>query len=123
MMNEKVKMVIVMRNDLNMRKGKMCAQAGHAAIGAYMKTAEMDYRTNYLKEWFDTGTTKICLYVNSLEELDDLATQAAENGFLVSIIEDYGLTEFHGQLTTTCMAFEPLPSSLIDPITGGLPLL
>jgi len=31
-MDQKIKQVIVMRTDLNMRKGKMCAQAAHASM-------------------------------------------------------------------------------------------
>ena len=34
----KTKQVIVMRTDLNMRKGKMAAQAGHASLMFYSKT-------------------------------------------------------------------------------------
>ena len=33
-----------------------------------------------------------------------------------------GLTEFHGEPTYTCLAFEPLPAERIDPLTGELPL-
>ena len=32
-----MKQVIILRKDLNMRKGKMISQGAHAAIGAYLK--------------------------------------------------------------------------------------
>ena len=78
--------------------------------------------TSPLTDWFDAGVAKVCVYVDSEEELLDIAAQGREQGFLVSLVRDAGLTEFHGEPTLTCLAFEPLPADLIDPITGGLPL-
>ena len=43
------------------------------------------------------------------------------DGFL-DTIRDAGMTEFHGESTFTCLAFEPLFPEQIDPITGDLPL-
>ena len=40
----------------------------------------------------------------------------------MALIRDAGLTEFHGEATYTCLAFEPLRADDIDPITGDLPL-
>jgi len=65
---------------------------------------------------------KVCVYVDSEDELLDIAEQGREQGFLVALIRDAGFTEFHGEPTYTCLAFEPLPADRIDPITGGLPL-
>jgi PTH2 family peptidyl-tRNA hydrolase len=45
-----------------------------------------------------------------------------EAGFAVALVRDAGYTEFHGEPTYTCLAFEPLSPEQIDPITGGLPL-
>ena len=36
-MERSVKQVVVMRRDLNMRKGKMVAQGAHASLGAFLK--------------------------------------------------------------------------------------
>lgn len=116
---EKIKQVIVMRTDLNMRKGKMCAQAGHAVLGAALKSQNSEY----YKQWMESGQTKICVGVNSLEELFEIMKQGAFKGYYLYLVEDWGLTEFHGESTYTCLAFEPLPSLLIDEITGDLRLL
>ena len=137
-----IKQVIVMRKDLNMRKGKVAAQAGHACLAAVAKVAEaigdsITYNcykgkcelvkktrevTTYLQDWFDNSFTKICVYVNSERELLDIEQQAIEAGFITALIKDNGTTEFGGIPTYTCLAFEPLPAEQIDKITGNLPL-
>ena len=133
------KMMIIMRRDLKMRKGKIAAQAGHAAVEAVMRTmardglgsrlvatpfgfALMPRRETYLTRWFSQGEAKVCVYVDSEEELLEINEKARAAGFLTALIRDAGLTEFHGEATLTCMAIEPLPADLIDPITGELPL-
>ena len=45
-----------------------------------------------------------------------------DEGFVVSLVRDAGITEFHGEPTYTCLAFEPLFPEQVDPITGDLPL-
>ena len=76
-----VKQVIVMRKDLNMRKGKMIAQGSHASVDALLSLfscTEEDGKTTFtltygddspLAEWLNGLYAKICLYVNSEEEL------------------------------------------------------
>lgn len=75
-----------------------------------------------LRDWFSCGVAKICVYVNSEEELLQIAQKGDEAGYIYSLIRDAGLTEFHGEPTLTCLAFEPLYPDDIDPITGNLPL-
>ena len=75
-----------------------------------------------LSEWFARGVAKICVYVDSEEALIDLAKQGEDAGFCVALVQDAGHTEFHGEPTYTCLAFEPLYPEQIDPITGELPL-
>lgn len=69
-----------------------------------------------LSDWFQNGTAKVCVYVDSEEALLDLDRQAKEAGILSALICDAGMTEFHGQPTFTCLALEPLP-----PGAGGSP--
>lgn len=135
-----IKQIIIMRKDLNMRKGKIAAQAGHACLAATAKAAaKQEHSISYdfeqhkcvtigqqaylfLQDWFDNSYTKICLYVNSEDELIDINKQIEEAGFVTALIRDNGTTEFNGIPTLTCLAVEPLPAELIDPITGNLPL-
>ncbi len=137
----KSKMMIVMRRDLKMRKGKIAAQAGHAAIEAILMAIYKEGRGSDftltpegmcliengksptpLSEWFAYGCAKICVYVDSEEELMAVAEKAEEKGILAAVITDAGMTEFHGVPTKTCLALEPLPAEVADEITGGLPL-
>ena len=122
-----IKQVIVMRKDLNMRKGKIAAQAGHAVLGAvFTRLYQLEEFTwnienenivfkgdPILEEWFNESYTKICLYVNSEEELLELKNKADKLGIVA---------KFNGVPTYTCLAFEPLPSEKIDVLTGNLPL-
>ncbi len=75
-----------------------------------------------LSNWFDAGVVKICVCVDSEEELLDLAVRAREMGFICAFIRDAGHTEFHGEPTYTCLALEPLAPEQVDPLTGDLPL-
>ena len=137
----KSKMMIVMRRDLKMRKGKIAAQAGHACIDAILKALIkegrlVDFEKNAdglafknteklcspLSDWFNYGCVKVCVYVDSEEELLDIALKAKERGIIASVITDAGMTEFHGAPTKTCLALEPLPADIADELTGDLPL-
>lgn len=131
-----IKQVIVMRKDLNMRKGKIAAQAGHAVLSVVLKKMNMLDQffwsveedkivfegDEVLDDWFANSYTKICLYVNSEQELLNLKSEADKLGFITSLIKDNGTTEFNGVPTYTCLAFEPLPAEKIDVLTGNLPL-
>ena len=129
-----VKQVIVMRRDLGMRKGKLIAQGSHASLGALLKFFEkienrdtITYtvqfgKNSYLDQWLNGIFTKICLYVNSEEELDNIKRQCDEAKIPNALIVDAGLTEFHGNPTKTCIGIGPWLSKEIDKITGDLPL-
>ena len=137
------KQMIVMRRDLKMRKGKIAAQAGHACVEAvllalkregrlsdiilnegedYITLSENGKEATPLSDWFKNGVAKICVYVDSEEELLALDRKAKEMGFLSALIQDAGMTEFHGEPTYTCLALEPLTSEQVEPLTGSLPL-
>ena len=114
-----MKQVIVMRKDLNMRKGKMIAQGAHSSV-----TAITNYRSNPdIETWLQYGQTKICVYVESEKALLEIWQKAVEAGVIRAIITDSGKTEFHGVPTKTCVAVGPADPAIIDKITGGLPLL
>jgi PTH2 family peptidyl-tRNA hydrolase len=131
MANNEPKQVIVVRKDLNMRKGKIAAQASHASLGAilnyggkiYEGTLNLTIENNAVKEWLEGRFTKVCVSVDSEEELLDIYQQAIDNGVNVKLIKDAGLTEFGGVPTYTCLAIGPDYPEHIDPITGHLKLL
>lgn len=126
----KIKQVIVMRKDLNMRKGKMVAQGAHASLKVFLdsitSTSELEISIKInadMLSWIDGTFTKICLGVDSENELDSLYEKAKSEGLLCSMIIDNGLTEFSGAKTKTCIAIGPADSSSIDKITSHLKLL
>lgn len=136
------KQMIVMRRDLHMRKGKIAAQAGHACVEAVLLALAKEGRladvapagegmvtvrpgergASPLTDWFQAGVAKVCVYVDGEEALLAVHRRAQEAGVISSLIQDAGLTEFHGVPTYTCLALEPLPTEEADRITGGLPL-
>ena len=52
------KMMIVMRRDLKMRKGKIAAQAGHACVDAILMALSKEGRMNDLEMTADGFTLK-----------------------------------------------------------------
>ncbi len=119
-----IKMVIVMRTDLNMRKGKMVAQGAHAASG-FLQDIIWNHRSprNVETAWVHSGQKKICVGVADEEGLLDLYRKAREAGLTAHIITDSGMTEFHGKPTKTCIAIGPDIVEKIDKLTGHLRLL
>lgn len=127
-----VKQMIVVRKDLNMRKGKMIAQGAHASMGFLLElassSADGDFRTmlqngeDFL-EWTESGTAKIAVGINSEEELLDLHVRAKDAKIPVYLVRDTGKTEFRGVPTYTALALGPAKSEVLDPLTGHLKLL
>lgn len=122
------KQVIVMRKDLNMRKGKLIAQGAHASLGAILGLCkrngsqlilDMDERT---EPWLTGRFKKICVYVNSEDELLEIYKNAQSANLVCSLIKDAGLTEFNGVATLTAVAVGPDREDRIDAITKHLPL-
>ncbi|MHB1153912.1 MAG: aminoacyl-tRNA hydrolase [Eubacteriales bacterium] len=130
-----VKQVIVMRKDLNMRKGKMVAQGAHASLGdilGMMSVKEMENsrimtleveKGSFFDRWINGGFTKICVSVNSESELIDIYDRAKKLNIPCVLIRDAGLTEFNGVPTFTCCAVGPDDEENVDKITGELSLL
>jgi peptidyl-tRNA hydrolase, PTH2 family len=138
------KMVICIRKDLNMRKGKIAAQAAHAA-GAFMNRQIQEARTplqnqnaSYQEKdealyamrltavqvkWLSGSYAKIVVSVDSEQELLELVQRGKAAGLTVHSVTDAGRTEFHGVPTLTCAAFGPDESEKLDAVTGQLKLL
>ena len=125
------KQVIVMRKDLNMRKGKMIAQGAHASLRVILQAgaaneAKTDYTiamTEPMAAWMTGRFMKIAVSVDSEAALDAIVAQARAANVPVAIITDAGMTEFHGVATKTCCAVGPAWAEDVDAITGQLPLL
>lgn len=128
------KQVIVLRKDLKMRKGKMVAQGAHASMKAifnegYLQTESLGLdifvipMSAEVEDWMVGIFTKICVSVDSEEELLSIYKQAKDADLVCSLIQDAGLTEFAGVPTYTAVAVGPGRNEDIDKITGELKLL
>lgn len=128
------KQVIILRNDLNMRKGKMIAQGAHASMKAVLDAGavqEIDGRRclviplddERLGPWLEGKFAKIAVRAESEAELLELHAQAQAAGVISSLIQDAGLTEFGGVPTYTALAIGPDVKEDLDPLTGHLKLL
>lgn len=113
-------MVIAVRRDLEMGKGKIAVQVGHATITAAEETRRV--HPEWWKNWFHEGQCKVVVKVNSESDLEDLKDQADELGLGSAIIHDSGLTQVDPG-TATCIGIGPAPAELVDKITGELSLL
>ena len=129
-----VKQVIIIRKDLNMRKGKMIAQGSHASMKIFFDIMGEQFIPGYdwnrcfspteeMKMWIDGLFKKIVVGAESLTELTDVYQAAKTAGLPCSLIEDAGLTEFGGEITITACAIGPAEAEKIDKITGKLKLL
>lgn len=124
------KQVIVVRKDLKMRRGKEIAQSAHASLGVFskkwkivkgvIKPAKITDKATI--DWFESSFAKICVYVNSEEELLNLHKAAEKAGIQNCLIKDSGRTEFNNVPTYTVLAIGPAWSDDIDKLTGNLTL-
>jgi peptidyl-tRNA hydrolase, PTH2 family len=124
-----VKMVLIFRRDLQIRRGKELAQAGHGActwlLERMTKRTKNAVTIHFSPEelyWIDHGQKKVVCHVPGLLELRDLHDRAELAGLDSHLITDAGYTEFKGQPTITCLAIGPDRDEVIDKITGELKL-
>ena len=114
------KQVIAMRTDLKMSRGKIAAQAGHAAVSAAEEARKK--HSDWYKAWIAEGQCKIAVKAESEQELLELEKKAKKSKLPTALIIDRGLTELPPE-TITCLGIGPALSAQIDAITGKLPLL
>lgn len=132
--NKEAKQVIVVRKDLNMRKGKIAAQAAHASMAHMSRSLRALMQLNpkplaklmfnpAWRDWVNGKFAKITVYVESEEELLEIHKQAQEAGLIATLIQDEGRTEFKGVKTYTTVAVGPGYIPDVDKVTKGLKLL
>jgi len=112
-----------------MRKGKMVAQGAHASMKVITDFIEFQYygpnkfyATEEMRMWIEGSFTKICVGVDTEEELLEIYLKAKSKGIPCSLILDAGKTEFK-EPTHTAVAIGPAENGEIDKLTGHLKLL
>lgn len=119
-----LKMMLILRKDLGMRKGKMTSQGAHVAVRVVLALQETPEGRALIKAWItDSAETKITVSVDSEAELWAVYETAKACNLPCAIVQDIGKTEFHGIPTYTALAIGPARESALTPITGNLPLL
>ena len=112
------KLTLVVRADLGMGRGKLAAQAAHAAVSAALASLG----TPDLRAWLRDGQPKVVLRADSEEHLSAIAEQARASALPVQVIHDAGRTQV-AEGTPTCCAVGPAAASRIDTVTSELSLL
>ena len=113
------KLVIVVRTDLGISKGKMAAQVAHAAVNCSLKSKKSDSPS--FKGWYNDGQKKVVVKGTNESLLRQLQQHARDIGITSSLISDAGLTEVPPG-TVTCLGIGPGNESKINEITGNLSL-
>lgn len=114
------KLVIAVRTDLPMGKGKIAAQCCHAATLAYKRALRSTDPARV--RWEEQGEPTIVVGVAGVAAFDDLRSRASAAGVPFCAISDAGRTEVASG-TRTVVAVGPAPARLVDRVTGHLSLL
>lgn len=116
---EEFKMVLVIRNDLKMGKGKVAAQCAHAAVACYKSTAISNPKA--LHRWESLGQAKVTLQCDGEEDMKLLQGIAHSLNVTARIIHDAGRTQIAAG-SATVLGVGPAPKSVVDQVTGNLKL-
>ena len=116
-MPSEFKQVLVINDSLKLPKGKLAAQAAHAAVAAFLEASEAAQEA-----WLADGMPKVVVKALTAEDLLRLEEAARERGIPASIIEDAGRTVVP-EGTITCLGLGPAEEEQINELTGELKLL
>jgi len=117
---EECKLVLVVRSDLGMSKGKIAAQCSHATLACYKTLAKSNPKL--LRHWERTGQAKIAVRCDSEDELLTLQAMAQSLNICARSIQDAGRTQIAAG-SRTVLGVGPAPVKLVNMVTGKLKLL
>ena len=119
--NKGVKMIMCVRMDLKMNKGKIAAQCSHSAIGIYKKLIKSKKYEKMLEAWELNGQKKIVAKLKTEKEMNMIISRATDANVLFHVITDAGRTQVAAGSRTVIalMDFE----NKMDTITGRLKLM
>ena len=117
---EEVKMVLVVNTELEMGKGKVAAQCGHAAVACFK--AALVEEPQLVATWERTGQTKVVVRGGGEESLLAVSKAGRQAGMVVAEVRDAGRSQVEaGSLTV--IGLGPANNLLIDKVAGKLKLL
>jgi PTH2 family peptidyl-tRNA hydrolase len=112
-----IKMVILVRQDLKLPKGKLAAQVAHAAVEATFGSDK-----DIVSVWREDGQKKVVLKVKDEKELLEFLKRANSAKLKTALITDAGRTVVEPG-TKTCLGIGPDAENKIDKLTGELPMM
>eukprot|EP01059_Diplonema_ambulator_P015270 TRINITY_DN26371_c0_g1_i1.p1 TRINITY_DN26371_c0_g1~~TRINITY_DN26371_c0_g1_i1.p1 ORF type:complete len:191 (+),score=39.92 TRINITY_DN26371_c0_g1_i1:15-587(+) len=122
--DEDLKMVLVVRKDLKMGTGKMCAQCCHAAVGVIERV--MEGTNTKWKEWYFSwsrrGCTKIAVKANTEQDIIDVQAACRAANIPYYLVRDAGRTQIASG-SKTVISVGPAPISEVDAICASYKLL
>lgn len=114
------KLVVAVRSDLKLSRGKLAVQVAHAAVTCAIRASKKDKKN--FRAWYEEGQKKVAVKVPSLQALHQLQAQAKLAGLTTALIRDAGHTEVEPG-TVTCLGLGPTPNEKLDKLTGELSLV
>ena len=121
-----VKMMLAVRSDLGMTKGKIGAQVGHATLGGYHTIKKWAQKSAYwrkvLQTWSYDGQKKVCVKATSEAQLLEIKAKAREMGIPTYVVADAGHTQIEAGSLTVC-GLGPCTTKQVQFVTGALKLL
>lgn len=113
------KMVLVVRQDLGMGKGKIAAQCSHAAVGLYRQLSNAN--SMVIKHWERSACPKVVVKAPDEDTLKELANKATSLGIETCVVRDAGRTQI-APGSKTVLGIGPGPVDIVDKVTGHLKL-
>uniref|UniRef100_A0A1B6BZ53 peptidyl-tRNA hydrolase n=1 Tax=Clastoptera arizonana TaxID=38151 RepID=A0A1B6BZ53_9HEMI len=110
-------LALIIRSNVNMGKGKLCAQIGHAAVSCYEKALKKE--PAIINAWEKENEPKMVLRITSEKELYDLLDQAYNKDLVYCVIRDAGRTQLD-EGTVTAAGIGPGDTKKIMEIVGHL---
>jgi len=118
--SDEYKLVVLVRDDLRITKGKIAAQTGHAAVNCALSIKKKD--PDIFEKWTLNGQPIIVLRVGSEREMFEFKAIADTQDLNNSVVCDAGRTQIEPG-TYTCLGIGPAAASVLDKITGELRML
>ena len=109
------KQVIVVRDDLDLPRGKLASQVAHASLEAALRAD-----SEVLQAWRQAGAKKIVVRCSDEDEMERLADQCG--GLSHYLVRDAGKTVVEAG-SVTALGIGPSEEELVDEVTGSLVLL
>jgi PTH2 family peptidyl-tRNA hydrolase len=109
---------LIVRNDLKMGKGKIAAQCCHAV----QNLTVMNLNTTIFRKYLSGSHAKVCLKVQTEEELDKISNYCLQNNIMYYQVIDAGKTQVMAG-SKTVLSVGPILRSKVPTIISQLKLL